>query len=81
MEKIEETRFLKCATMLRKDNLSKIGRARVALVISVTLLNMTSAAPLSVVLSLLSQRKEGKKGRSVSHVEKGYEDYSLGHLA
>ena len=38
------------------------------LIISVPLLNMTSAAPLSVVLSLLSQRKEGKRGRSVSHV-------------
>ena len=37
-------------------------------IISVPLLNMTSAAPLSVVLSLLSQRKEGKRGRSVSHV-------------
>ena len=37
-------------------------------VISVPFLNMTSAAPLSVVLSLLSQRKEGKRGRSVSHV-------------
>ena len=37
-------------------------------VISVPLLNMTSAVPLSVVLSLLSQRKEGKRGRSVSHV-------------
>ena len=37
-------------------------------VISIPLLNMTSAAPLSVVLSLLSQRKEGKRGRSVSHV-------------
>ena len=37
-------------------------------IISVSLLNMTSAAPLSVVLSLLSQRKEGKRGRSVSHV-------------
>ena len=35
---------------------------------SVPLLNMTSAAPLFVVLSLLSQRKEGKRGRSVSHV-------------
>ena len=32
----------------------------------VPLLNVTSAAPLSVVLSLLSQRKEGKRGRSVS---------------
>ena len=30
-------------------------------IISVTLSNMTSAAPLSVVLSLISQRKEGKK--------------------
>ena len=39
-----------------------------AVVISVPLLNMTSAAPLSVVLSLLSRRKEGKRGRSVSHV-------------
>ena len=38
------------------------------LIISVPLLNMTSAAPLSVMLSLLSQRKEGKRGRSVSHV-------------
>ena len=38
------------------------------IIISVPLLNMTSAAPLSVVLSLLSQRKEGKRGRSVSHV-------------
>ena len=37
-------------------------------IIAVPLLNMTSAAPLSVVLSLLSQRKEGKRGRSVSHV-------------
>ena len=37
-------------------------------IIFVPLLNMTSAAPLSVVLSLLSQRKEGKRGRSVSHV-------------
>ena len=36
---------------------------------------MTSAATLSVVLSLLSQRKEGKRGRSVSHVKKGYEAY------
>ena len=36
---------------------------------------MTSAAPLSVVLSLLSQRKEGKRGRSVSHVKKGYAAY------
>ena len=44
-------------------------------VISVPLLNMTSAAPLSVVLSLLPQRKKGKRGRSVSHVLKGYEDY------
>ena len=34
----------------------------------VPLLNMTSAAPLSVVLSLLPQRKEEKRGRSVSHV-------------
>ena len=34
-------------------------------VISVPLLNMRSAAPLSVVLSLLSQMKEGKRGRSV----------------
>ena len=38
---------------------------------------MTSAAPLSVVLSLLSQKKEGKRGRSVSHVLKGYIDYIL----
>ena len=37
-------------------------------IISVPLLNMTSAAPLSVVLSLLSQRKEGKRGRRMSHV-------------
>ena len=36
-------------------------------IISVPLLNMTSAAPLSVVLSLLSQRKKRKRGRSVSH--------------
>ena len=28
MEKIEETRFLKCATMLRKDNLSNIWRGK-----------------------------------------------------
>ena len=28
---------------------------------------MTSAPPLSVVLSLLSQMKEGKRGRSVAH--------------
>ena len=35
---------------------------RVLRVISVPLLNMTSAAPLSAVLSLLSQRKEGKEG-------------------
>ena len=34
--------------------------------ISLPLLNMASAAPLSVVLSLLSQRKGGKRGRSVS---------------
>ena len=39
-----------------------------SLITSVPHLNMTSAAPLSVVLSLLSQRKEGKRGRSVSHV-------------
>ena len=38
------------------------------IIISIPLLNITSAAPLSVVLSLLSQKKEGKRGRSVSHV-------------
>ena len=31
-------------------------------VIYVTLSNMTSAAPLSVVLTLFSKRKEGKEG-------------------
>ena len=36
---------------------------------------MTSAVPLSVVLSLLSQRKEGKRGRNMSHIWKRYEDY------
>ena len=46
----------------------KSERQQLDLIISVPLLNMTSAAPLSVVLSLLSQRKEGKRGRSVSHV-------------
>ena len=38
---------------------------------------MTSATPLSLVLSLLSQRNEGKRGRIVGHVLKGYEDYNI----
>jgi len=40
-----------------------------------TFWNMTSAAPLSVVLSLFSQRKERKKGRSGGLVWKGNKDY------
>ena len=44
------------------------GKADEGEIMSVPLSNMTSAAPLSVVLSLLSQRKEGKRGRSVRHV-------------
>ena len=32
-------------------------------IIYVTLSNMTSAAPLSVVLTLFSKRKDGKRGR------------------
>ena len=44
-------------------------------IISVTLSNMTSAAPLSVVLTLFSKGKEGKRGRSEGHVWKGYKDY------
>ena len=37
-------------------------------VISVTLSNMTSAVPLSMVLSLFSERKEGRRGHSGGHV-------------
>ena len=54
-----------------KDNLELTAWIFIKLLISVPLLNMTSAAPLSVVLSLLSaqsQRKKGKRGRSVSHI-------------
>ena len=51
-----------------KDNEVAYFKVDVNLIKNLPLLNMTSAAPLSVVLSLLSQRKEGKRGRSVSHV-------------
>ena len=46
-------------------------------IISVTLSNMTSAAPLSlsVVFTLFSKGKEGKRGRSGGHIWKGYNDY------
>ena len=47
------------------------------IIIFVPLSNMTSVAPLSVVLSLFSQRTEGKRGRSGGHIWKGYKDYSL----
>ena len=47
------------------------------IVISVTLSNMTSAAPLSVVLTLFSKGKEGKRGRGGGHAWKGYKDYFL----
>ena len=52
----------------KKASLSIFKKPKRYVIISVPLLNMTSTAPLSVVLSLLSQRKEGKRGRSVSHV-------------
>ena len=45
------------------------------MVIYVTLSNMTSAAPLSVVLNLFSKGTEGKKGRSEGHIWKGYKNY------
>ena len=48
------------------NNIAKI-------VISVPFLNMTSAAPLSVVLSLLSQRKEGKEGAAWVMFKRGTE--------
>jgi len=36
---------------------------------------MTSAAPLSVVLTLFVKEKEEKRGRSGGHICKGYKDY------
>jgi len=60
-----------------RSGFSKIFAAKCNVLIYVPLLNMTSAAPLSVLLSFLSQRKEGKRGRSVSHLWKGYRDYNL----
>ena len=39
---------------------------------------MNSAAPLSVVLTLFSKGKEGKRGRSGGHIWKGYKDYTFG---
>ena len=49
-------------------------------VISVTLLILTSAAPLSVALSLFSNRKEGKRGHSEGQNWKGYRDNNLYYL-
>ena len=54
-------------TVSEKDK-SQLEKIITVKIIYVPLLNMTSTAPLSIVLILLSQRKEGKRGRSVSHV-------------
>ena len=45
---------------------------KVKKVIYVTLSNMTSAAPLSVVLTLYWKWKEGKRGRGGGHIWKGF---------
>ena len=49
-------------------SIRKIFLFQSELIICVTLSNMTSATPLSVVLSWFSQRKEGKRGRSGGHL-------------
>ena len=70
---ILEEKIVKLFTWINNNNL-KIIKVKLLFIPGfdkvevVPLLNMISAAPLSVVLSLLSQRKEGKRGRSVSHV-------------
>jgi len=53
---------------LARFRLVQPGKKLGFVIIFVSLSNMTSTAPLSVVLTLFSKGKEGKRGRSGGHI-------------
>ena len=62
---------------LARFRLVQPGKKLGFVIIFVSLSNMTSTAPLSVVLTLFSKGKEGKRGRCGGHIWKGYKDYFI----
>ena len=61
LSKIYERFYIRPVLVLLSSIVMSVALRKDFIIISVALSNMTSAAPLSVVLSLFSQRKEGKK--------------------